>query len=588
MDGPDLRELRLGELELVRRLHVTLRGPDWETVEPQLDDLSVETESRKTEVRFGATHRGGGVCFRWTGLIVVQPDRLEYAVEGVADSTFETSRLGLCVLYPPREYCGRPLRAEGPRGETRSEFPAPTGVAVQPVVDGIQQALFPPMQTLAVDLAERVHVHFDFDGDLFEIEDQRNWTDASFKAYCTPLAVPFPRRVDHGEIVRQRVVLTVRSARAGRTRPRQIGMDEIIVGSPTRMVVPKVGVNVVAPYDGAEAAHALRPGLIRAEIELDSDIESSLAKVAALAEVARSELEVALRVPVQAASDVVSATAPLAALCPARVTLLHPDADVTDPAALRLLAEGLPQSIVGGGTDRHFVDINRNRPGRDAALVCWPMDPQAHAVDERSILETTEVHGDLVRTASEFAPRAQLTTWTRLAPLPTSDPRQATTFAAAYTTASFCALAPTDVSAVYFHELSGPRGVYWEGNEASWAELAGPRSPAFHALGAITPIAGAQLLRTDGTRTVACLAAHAPASVSVLIANRRARPSRVTVPRLADRCEISRIGDDTKSDASTQPTLQVVEQRWPRMFELSAYEVIIVRIDPSRLVRGIQ
>ena len=33
-----------------------------------------------------------------------------------------------------------------------------------------------------------------FDGDIFEMEDQRNWTDASYKIYSTPLRLPFPCR----------------------------------------------------------------------------------------------------------------------------------------------------------------------------------------------------------------------------------------------------------------------------------------------------------------------------------------------------------------------------------------------------------
>ena len=28
-----------------------------------------------------------------------------------------------------------------------------------------------------------------FEGDLFEMEDQRNWTDASYKTYSTPLRI---------------------------------------------------------------------------------------------------------------------------------------------------------------------------------------------------------------------------------------------------------------------------------------------------------------------------------------------------------------------------------------------------------------
>lgn len=30
----------------------------------------------------------------------------------------------------------------------------------------------------------------EFEGDVFEMEDQRNWTDASYKTYCTPWGCP--------------------------------------------------------------------------------------------------------------------------------------------------------------------------------------------------------------------------------------------------------------------------------------------------------------------------------------------------------------------------------------------------------------
>ena len=42
-----------------------------------------------------------------------------------------------------------------------------------------------------------------FVGEVFEIEDQRNWTDASYKTYCRPLARPFPYRIEPGETVEQ-------------------------------------------------------------------------------------------------------------------------------------------------------------------------------------------------------------------------------------------------------------------------------------------------------------------------------------------------------------------------------------------------
>src|SRR5262249_21605845 len=60
-------------------------------------------------------------------------------------------------------------------------------------------------------------------GDLFEMEDQRNWIDASFKTFCTPLRLPFPVEVAAGTRVRQSVRLMLRGHPAV-TRPRRAGL----------------------------------------------------------------------------------------------------------------------------------------------------------------------------------------------------------------------------------------------------------------------------------------------------------------------------------------------------------------------------
>src|SRR5215210_957137 len=47
------------------------------------------------------------------------------------------------------------------------------------------------------------------EGDVFEMEDQRNWTDASYKTYVRPLALPWPYTLCAGESIAQRVSLSV-------------------------------------------------------------------------------------------------------------------------------------------------------------------------------------------------------------------------------------------------------------------------------------------------------------------------------------------------------------------------------------------
>ena len=55
------------------------------------------------------------------------------------------------------------------------------------------------------------------EGDTWETEDHRNWSDASFKTYCRPLALPWPYTIPGGTEIRHTVTLSF----AGRLRTRR-------------------------------------------------------------------------------------------------------------------------------------------------------------------------------------------------------------------------------------------------------------------------------------------------------------------------------------------------------------------------------
>ena len=59
-------------------------------------------------------------------------------------------------------------------------------------------------------VAPGVTVTCRMEGDVFEMEDQRNWSDASYKTYVRPLALPWPYVLPAGRPFRQRVAVTVR------------------------------------------------------------------------------------------------------------------------------------------------------------------------------------------------------------------------------------------------------------------------------------------------------------------------------------------------------------------------------------------
>ena len=78
-----------------------------------------------------------------------------------------------------------------------------------------------PVRDIA-GLAHTVHgvdVDIAFRGEVFEMEDQRNWTDASYKTYCRPLALPRPYTVAAGERVEQDVTVRLRRGVTGAAKP---------------------------------------------------------------------------------------------------------------------------------------------------------------------------------------------------------------------------------------------------------------------------------------------------------------------------------------------------------------------------------
>ena len=79
------------------------------------------------------------------------------------------------------------------------------------LIDPVQP--FMDLRALTHAFAPGLAVTCRMEGDTFEMEDQRNWTDASYKTYVRPLALPWPYTLAAGERLRQRVALSVVAGR---------------------------------------------------------------------------------------------------------------------------------------------------------------------------------------------------------------------------------------------------------------------------------------------------------------------------------------------------------------------------------------
>jgi hypothetical protein len=509
LEGIDLRYVRLGDVEIVRRLFVAVRDASWGTIPATVSGLEVDAGEDAFSVSFEALHEADELRFRWRGSLSGSADgSLDCRLDGVAETDFPYNRIGFCVLHP-REHAGRPYRTRAPEGEDAGRLPDEIGA--QRMEEGKLWPLFPSYTRLDVEVADGLWAQFEFEGDLFEMEDQRNWTDASFKTYSTQISLGWPHHAKAGQSLAQSVRITF----AGRTDrpPRGAGPVRIEVGEATRRVVPPLGLALASHGEALSEREealiaALGPDHLRADLRLAGDDwrdELERAGAAALATAAGLELALFLGESPEAELEALAAALPLAQAGVRRFLVFAEGETSTPPGAVALarehLAAAAPRAAFAGGTDVWFTDLNRDRPDlRGADAVVYSLVATVHADDDTSVRETPAAQGDTVRSARALYPDlpvavSPVTIRPRFWPhgvLPDRgipfqvDARQRALFGAAWTAASLKHLLEAGVSSATYFETIGWRGVVEResGSPAPehFASSAGLPFPLYHVL----------------------------------------------------------------------------------------------------------
>lgn len=453
-----------------------------------------------------------------------------------------TNRAGFVVLHPLAGVVGEPVTVRRADGSVE-ELAFPRLISPgQPVRD---------IAGLA-HVVNGVTVQIAFKGDVFEMEDQRNWTDATFKTYCRPLAAPRPYTVAAGERVQQ--AITIRLGRSGADapgKPRSLQRETVAFSphaSPApfqhRALAPAITLaldEAVAPLDWA-AAQALAAvpfagALVRLRPETAVD---------ALAAARRLGLPLALEVVVPEWADLADALARVAAQCAAaglaaqRVVALPeaylasiqpagpwPAATPEDAAAAACTA--FPDAVVGSGMLTYFTELNR-RPPRAGAFVTFGTAAIVHAADDASVLQTLEALPDVFASAGAIAGSRPLHLGlvaigmrsnpygAATAPNPDhrrvemalADPRQRGLFAAAFAIGAARAAAEAGVASLALGMAGGPLGLTDQGTAR----------PVFHVARALAGLSGRSITLAGGPGGLVEIAANAVRIITNLGADR--------------------------------------------------------------------
>jgi len=470
--GDELADLAFDGRMLLRSVRAVVRDRNWDTA-PLVVDRVRETD---TTLTLHVRSERLGSSFRGIVRAEARSDRLDVICDLESEREFDTNRTGLVVLHPPH-VAGALLRVTHPNGRT-DETAFPRAISPhQPVCD---------ISALAW-LDDGLDVAVSFDGDVFEMEDQRNWTDASFKTYSRPLSLPFPYRVGAGERVRQRISVHARHTAA---QPRPASARDRIVVRPGG-AFPSIALGAATAPDPAPAFDPVGDHVL-VELDLASpNWRAALDRAAS----AGLPLDVRFVLDPDAPAALAAGVAALRAHEVVRTAAFHlvgAARHVSDGAAVEALrdalrAAGLDIPVVGGSRS-HFTELNRelHRIPDDLDGLTVTLTPLFHADGTEQLVESLamqrlvaahtvgyagerRVHiGPVtlrprfndVATGPQPAPRrTDLAEGFGAEFTGTADDRQTAAELAAWTIASAAALAIPGVASLAWFEEWGPRGI---------------------------------------------------------------------------------------------------------------------------------
>lgn len=526
LEGADLRYVRLNGELVILRLYAAIRDRSWGTIAPVFTSYELEQDERSFALTFTAEHVSSGeqgVDFAWSGRIAGSDDGIIVCeMDGAARTSFWRNRIGWCVLHP-MELAGQPVRIRTGDQLAASEFP----VRISP------HQPFLNIDELTHGTSRGDEISIDFAGDVFETEDQRNWTDASYKTYSTPLSLPYPVHLAAGERVWQSVTVTATSSQLGV----EAGSDQeplsVQVGGDLDQALPLIGVSTAKhgqPLTEHDVAllRGLNLGHLHHVVDLTAGSWQERLRQAA-GEAQSLATSLGLEVVSGDGRQLEALFAALANLPVAVVRVaVFPATGYTSTdevlAAARAARDASGLTVpIGGGSRAYFTQLNRAVPSPDLLdFVTYAINPQVHAFDNASVVETLAVQpvtADSARAITggrpvvvgpnTLRPRLNPDAVPSSEPLPegslppTVDVRQSSLFAAGWTVGSFRRLAEAGVEALTYYETNGWRGLIERSDHpllvTAFTSRPGIAFPVYHVFADVGEFAGASLRQVSVT-----------------------------------------------------------------------------------------
>ncbi|KAA0692601.1 hypothetical protein DTW90_27050 [Neorhizobium sp. P12A] len=527
LTGGNLRSIAFEDVEVLRGIAFLVRDRDWGTYDPLISDLAIDRHEHGFDIGYTATCAGPGNSSLTIKAKVLgdRAGRLVFEAEVTSPTGFETNRCGFCILHPIVGIAGTPVTVEHVGG----------GIEHTELPDLIEPwQPFKDMRAIAHTVMPDVTAECRMEGDTFEMEDQRNWSDASYKTYVRPLALPWPYQIAADEPVRQRITLTIHDTRATKPKAKagQSGASVQLSRGSASGNMPGIAL-IVTPEEAKATLEAYTTlseiGPQELLFHFDPLAGHGAAAFSDFAAILERHLGVStLEIAVPCKRPLDEEVSEIAGMM--QKAGFHPDAIVVSPSVDRqstppgsiwpecppledvyaAARRAFPGTRLGGGMLSYFTELNRKRvPPEALDFITHCTNPIVHAADDLSVMQTLEalpfitrsvrgIYGDrpyrigpstIAMRQNPYGSRTMDNPDGNRIPMANVDPRHNGLFAAAFALGYAARVIPAELELLTLSSLTGSFGLI-----AGVGEPVMPsgRRPLFHVVQNLAKVAGAK------------------------------------------------------------------------------------------------
>lgn len=577
-----IRYISYGDSEILRIIYVSLRDKNWGTYPAIIENEKITSSEKSFEISYTCRNEENNeTIFSWdVHLRGYETGKIIFSIKGKCIKDLMKNRAGFCVLHPVKNTAGQIITVTHPDG-TKENSRFPSLIAAENPFKNIQQMEWENQSNKYL---------LEFKGDIFEMEDHRNWTDTSFKTFCTPLSIPFPAQLHAGDTVNQEINFSPVNELPPIGDSDSESRVRISIEPDKTTPLPLLGVAGSTEIsslseNAAKTIMQINPDFYGIDIRTADQnwIENLKGEI-----LTAKKLQLPFFICLQLTNDYEKEFASFVNILSGQenqlryLLIIQEKKPVTEQHVIdwceATLPKYFPATQTGIGTYTNFTEINRNRKVlANTNFIGYAVHPQEHAFDHLSLIENLEAQADTVTSTRNIYASVEvfissLTLRRRCNPNALddkdrycsndqkSDPRQISLWAGGWALGSLKYLSESGAFAINCFQTAGRQGLCNENGELY---------PIGSVLKIILSLKNAAVIKTHSSAPLRCgsLLLEKNGTKHLFVANHTGNELEIELPFVIQSINTIQLFPSSTNSVQTEPV---------RNLKLSPYAVVCV------------